>query len=331
LPTLDTGGVLCATPEFSAMTENPLISVVIPAYNCAQYIEAALDSVVSQSYNRMEIIVVNDGSTDDTARKVETYPGVKCIHQPNGGLPNARNTGIRASRGDYIALLDGDDIWPVNKLWEQMEFIAAHPECGLLFGNARRFSDDGWTEPPLFERYALNREFFGHDYLVIDPLSKLLAMNFIPVGTVVVRKDWLYQANLFDESLRRVEDWDIWLRVALHHPMAYSPKVWKLKRVHSTNLSNDTEAMAKTALYVLEKFKSAHADELARHGVNVSPHLGKGYRNLGYFYLQQRRLQEGRQMLARSLTCGFDPRAVLYWISTFLNPGLVGALMRIRG
>jgi glycosyltransferase involved in cell wall biosynthesis len=309
----------------------PLVSVIIPAYNCARYIGAALDSVVSQIYDPMEIIVVNDGSTDDTAERVQSYPGVKCFHQPNAGLPSARNTGIRAARGEYIALLDGDDIWPSNKLREQMEFIAAHPEVGLLFGNARRFSDDGWTEPPLFERYALDKKFFGHDYLVLDPLTKLLAMNFIPVGTVVVRKDWLYEAGLFDESLRRVEDWDIWLRVALRHSMAYSPKVWKLKRVHSTNLSNDTEAMAKTALHVLEKFKTAHARDLARDGLNVNPHLRKGYRNLGYFYLQQRRLQEGRQALARSLECGFEPRALVYWICTFLSPGIVGALMRIRG
>lgn len=309
----------------------PQVSVIIPAYNCAAYLPAALNSVLSQSYQPKEVIVVDDGSTDQTADIARSHSGVICISQPNGGLSNARNTGISAAKGEYIALLDADDIWTPEILAEQMKMIASHPDVGFLFGDAQRFSDNGWIEEPLFQKYGLGADHFGHDYLVLDPVPKLLRMNFISVGAVIVRKQWLVEAGLFDETLRRVEDWDMWLRVALTHPIAYSLKVWMLRRVHQTNLSRNTEAMAQTAIRVFEKLQQQHFPELMVHGANVNRYLRDAYRSLGYFYLRQIALEEARQALSHSLALGFQPRTLVYFLLTFLGRGLVGSLVRARG
>lgn len=312
------------------MATDPLVSVIIPAYNCARYLPAAIQSVLEQTYPCVEIVVVDDGSTDETQDILSRYSNVIAIQQSNGGLSHARNQGIRRAGGEYIALLDGDDIWPETKLAEQVELMKIHPEVGVLFGDARRFADNGWTELTLFTRYRLNDEFFASDFLVIDALKKLLYMNFIPVGTALVRKKCLVEAGLFDENFRRVEDWDMWLRVALRSQFAYSRKVWKLKRTHETNLSNNTEAMALSAIAVMEKLVSEHGPDLVTLGIDVKPHLRDAYSNLGYFYLRGLSLLESRKALLASLKYGTKARSALYWLSTFFGRNLVGALLHAR-
>ncbi len=309
----------------------PLVSVVMPAYNCARYISAAIESVLAQAYRPLEIIVVDDGSTDGTREAATAYPEVTYIAQANGGPAKARNAGIRRARGEYVALLDADDLWPAEKLAEQVVFLQAHPDVALLFGSARRFADDGWTEAPLFERYGLTKSYFGHDHLVVDATSKLLQGNFIPTGTVIARRSTLLEVGLFDERFRLAEDWDFWLRIALRHPIAYSRKLWKLKRVHASNLSNDTEAMVKAALSVMEKLRASCAAELAACGADIRTHLRNAYRNLGYFYLRQRRLSHARRAFRTSLAHGLQARALAYWCSTFLGRPVVGALLWMRG
>jgi glycosyltransferase involved in cell wall biosynthesis len=309
---------------------SPLVSVIIPAYNCARYLPAAIESALGQTYPAVEIIVVNDGSTDETSEVLSHYSSIISIQQKNCGLSYARNRGIERARGEYIALLDGDDIWPETKLTDQVELMSDNPAVGVLFGDARRFADNGWTEPTLFTRYQLNDKFFGSDFLVIDALKKLLFMNFIPVGTALVRKECLIEAGLFDETFRRVEDWDMWLRIALRDKFAYSRKLWKLKRTHETNLSNNTEAMALSAIAVMEKLVSEHGPELLELGIDVDPHLRDAYSNLGYFYLRALSLFEARKALSASLKCGTQPRSALYWLSTFFGKNLVRALLHAR-
>lgn len=312
------------------MLAQPLVSVIIPAYNCARYLPAAIESALRQTYPTTEIIVVDDGSTDETPEVLSRYPSIVAIRQKNGGLSHARNQGIGKARGEYIALLDGDDIWPDGKLAEQMAIIQANPEVGVLFGNARRFADDGWTEAPLFERYGLDAEYFGDKQQVMEPLKKLLRMNFIPVGTAVVKKAWLIEAGLFDENFRRVEDWDIWLRIALKHPFHYSERVWKLKRVHSTNLSNDTEAMALAAIEVMQKLKREHAGELSASGVDIQEPLKQSYRSLGYLYLRQLQLSEAKKALWLGLDHGFDARTLAYLAGSYLGKNIVRSVLRVR-
>ena len=308
-----------------------LVSVVIPAFNCADYIGATIESVMAQSYQAAEVIVVDDGSTDATAEVVKTYQSVSYIRQSNGGPSKARNRGVHEAAGEYIAFLDADDLWPPHKLGEQVAALETHPEAGLVFGDMRCFADGGPAEPSMFERYGFAEPYFGHPQLVVDAVAKLLATNFIPTGTVMARKAALLEAGLFDERQRLVEDWDLWLRVALRRPIAYSTKIWKLKRIHASNLSRDTEAMTQAALHVLEKFQADNRAELARRGIDVGPHLREGYKNLGYFYLRRSSLAPARASFVHSLSLGIQARVILYFLSTFLGRRFVSSLLRVRG
>jgi glycosyltransferase involved in cell wall biosynthesis len=308
-----------------------LVSVVIPAYNCAEYIGATLESVLAQSHRPIEVIVVDDGSTDGTDAVVRGFREAVYIRQPNGGPAMARNVGIRRATGPYVAFQDADDLWTPEKLSRQLAIMESDPQIGLVFGDMKNFSGVEDHEPTMFEKYRLGEPFFGHAYLVLGAVEKLVRMNFMPTGTVIARKAVLSSVGLFDESLRRAEDWDLWLRIALRYRIGYTSQVVMLRRLHHFNVSKESEAMSIAALQVLEKLKINDSDALSRVSANVGAQLRNGYRNLGYFYLRQFALKKARGALMRSLAFGVDGRALLYLASTFLGVGFVKSVIRARG
>jgi glycosyltransferase involved in cell wall biosynthesis len=308
-----------------------LVSVIIPAYNCACFIGDALNSVFGQTYRPIEVIVVDDGSSDETADIVRSYQSVRYIRQNNHGPSAARNTGIRAAKGEYIAFLDADDLWVAEKLSEQVALLEACPKASLAFANMRLVSQESGHEPSMFEKYHLTANFFGHDRLVVDAPAKLVWSNFIPTSTVIVRKQALVDAGGFDEAFRKAEDWDLWLRMALHAPIAYSPALLMLKRVHGVNTSHDAEGMNVAAMQVLEKLDRENHALLLRLGVDITCALRDGYRNLGYFYLRHVSVTQARAAFWRSLSLGFQMRALIYFISTLLGRRFVSSVVRARG
>jgi glycosyltransferase involved in cell wall biosynthesis len=192
----------------------PHVSVVIPAFNAASTIEAALASVSAQTFQDYELIVVDDGSTDDTAAVVaHTAPGATVVRQENGGPGRARNAGIRASRGRLIAFLDADDEWLPHKLEAQVAYFHAYPQTGLLHTAvagpaAGAFAPLAYDTRPRPPRHVFC-ELFHTDYR-------------IATLTVMVRRDVLDAVGLFDERREvHVEDWDLWLRVAARYPIGY--------------------------------------------------------------------------------------------------------------
>jgi len=313
------------------MSENPLVSVVCPAYNCGLFIKPALESVFSQSYRPIEVIVVDDGSTDSTPELIKVYREVWYLRQANLGASAARNNGIRAARGEYVAFLDLDDLWTPEKLSDQVVALESCPEAGFGFSDMRLFSSSGDEELTMFQKYQLTAEYFGHEWMVERAVAKLVMMNFIPTSSVVARKTALTEAGGFDEQFRKSEDWDLWLRMALRQPIIYSPKLLTLKRVHEVNTSRDSEGMNVASLQVLEKLKRDHQYLLDKLGVDIASVLRDSYRNLGYFYLRQTALAEARRALGQSLSLGFQSRALVYFLATFLGRGLVGSLVRARG
>lgn len=313
------------------MKSQTLVSVVCPAYNCASFVEAALESVFAQSYRPIEVIVVDDGSTDATAKRVHGFSEVQYLQQVNQGPSAARNYGVRRARGEFVAFLDLDDLWKPEKLAEQITGLESLPGAGLSFSDMRLFSDAGDDDLTMFQKYRLTQEFFGDGLRVDNAVAKLASRNFIPTSSVVARKSVLTQIGGFDERFRKAEDWDLWLRIALRHPIVYSSKLLTLKRVHDLNVSRDSEGMNAGALQVLEKFQREHQTQLDRLGVDMKDVLRDAYRNLGYFYLRQRSLSEARSALSASLALGFQSRALVYFLSTFLGRSLVGTLVRARG
>jgi glycosyltransferase involved in cell wall biosynthesis len=226
---------------------NPLVSVIIPTFNRSSLIKEALDSALSQNYRPMEIVVIDDGSTDNTEQVVASYGGIKYIRQANSGPAAARNNGIRASSGELIALLDSDDRWLPRKLERQVPLFT-DPEIGLVHA-AIRFFRDGTGE-------VLGEMFSGERLDVHDILSH----KMLGTQTVVFRRRVFDEIGGFDESLLGPEDFDFFIRVAAHFKMVGMPAVLAEARQHTGNYSAGLDRMFGCQMRVVAKHQTLHAD-----------------------------------------------------------------------
>jgi glycosyltransferase involved in cell wall biosynthesis len=212
------------------MMDHTIVSVIMPAFNVEAYISEAIHSVIRQTYPHWELIVVDDGSTDKTREIVDGYmredPRIRYIHQKNSGPAAARNRGIQASRGRYIAFLDSDDIWYLDKLEKQMDFLSSHPGYVVYGGrNYIRKGGSGFKESGqirLFKNFDSIRENF--EYILFHP-------NLTITSTVLFEKSLLDKTGYFDESLHICEDDHLFIRMAalsyfhaLNEPVDYRRK-----------------------------------------------------------------------------------------------------------
>lgn len=224
----------------------PTVSVVIPAYNSAWCVHKAVDSVLVQDFRDFEIIVVNDGSTDDTDAVLSSYgSAISVINQPNGGMSNARNAGIHAARGEFIAFLDSDDWWLPKKLGRQVELLRARPDLGFCSCEARVEDTEGrllnlWACP------AWRGPFVAH----------LFGSNADVPGScsaVVARRALVLQVGAFDETLRGAEDPDLWIRLAAvsEYSCLTEPMAVIVRRPGS--VSRNLESMRESTLRMMTK------------------------------------------------------------------------------
>jgi hypothetical protein len=231
----------------------PRVSVVIPVYNAALDIPVALASVFEQTWSSYEVIVVDDGSDDRAELEAALAPyrsRIRHLTQTNQGAGAARNAGIRAARGELVAFLDADDLWRPDFLRRQVWFLDAHPGCGLVYADAFVTG-----ETPLA----------GTTFMETAPsagpvtLRSLVAQTCnIPLSTVVMRRQPLLDAGLFDASIRRGQDFDLWLRLAARGVgMAYQRTVLAERRVRASGLSGCPVAELQRAVAVLERFGRA--------------------------------------------------------------------------
>ena len=199
----------------------PLVSVILPVYNGAAYVAEAIDSVLAQSYRPYELIVVDDGSSDDSTAIAEKYDGVTLLCQSNQGVAAARNTGLAASQGEFFAFLDQDDRWTPDKLRIQMHYLLDHPHIQYVIAKQRIFLEPG-TEAP--------------GWLKKDILRKAQA-GFLP-GTLVARRDVFDHIGRFDPTYQVTSDADWFFRAKdAGIPMAALDEVLLLKRIHGANES----------------------------------------------------------------------------------------------
>lgn len=236
------------------------ISVVIPSYNHAHFLKTAIESALTQTYRDIEIIVVDDGSTDNTAYVVEEFLGkIHYIWQENQGLSAARNTAIRNSQGEYIAFLDADDLWMPTFLEEQIANIRRNSKVGLTYSWWSYVDKNGKILP---ERGNYNKR--G------DLLMQLALMNYWPPVSVMVRKQCIIEAGCFDDKLTALEDWDLWLRIAANGwEIDYIPRVLVKYRRHDNNMTLDVERMERNQLAVLNKLE---ASPIATRIAHLIPH-----------------------------------------------------------
>ncbi|MDF5732135.1 MAG: glycosyltransferase [Rhizonema sp. PD38] len=234
------------------MYNSPLISVIIPAYNAEGTILETIASVQQQTFSNFEIVVINDGSTDSTVELLNTVddPRIKIFSYSNGGLPVARNRGISHATGEFLAFLDADDLWTPDKLEQQLAALQQHPNAGVAYswiyfmeekGNSLSFHP---SEPVFFE---------GNVY------ANLLVGDFIYNGSnTLIRKQAINSTGEFDPALKSCEDWDYWLRLALHWHFVVVPKHQIYYRRSTGAMSSKVEVMKEASLITLEKaYRSA--------------------------------------------------------------------------
>jgi glycosyltransferase involved in cell wall biosynthesis len=232
----------------------PLVSAVIPAYNYGRYVVEAVESVLAQTYAPLEIVVVDDGSSDDTRARLEPHwQAIRYVYQENRGLAAARNTGIRHSRGEWIALLDADDVWHRQKIDCQLRAAAGVGEVALIGSPGSSVLPERLPPDAKVEVLGVR------DFLTWTPLAP---------SSVLIRRACLDAVGLFDETLDAVEDRDMWLRIAARYKVALVSSSCWFYRVHPEQMSQDPELMYTNFARVLRKFFDAHPEHrsLESHG-----------------------------------------------------------------
>ena len=223
---------------------SPTVSVVIPAHNASTTLSATVDSVLGQSFSDLEVVIVDDGSTDDTYSMASSLsdPRIRAVRQENGGAPSARNAGIGEATGDYVAFLDADDLWFPNKLERHLEFM--RQRGALASQTALWFVND-----------SLRRLHRGSCPQFSDPLLDVLLFRHMPglMSTLVVERQFLQQVGLFDESLAILEDWEIAIRLARGGRFLNLDEALTMYRLHPDNRSLDLEIHIAPGLEVLER------------------------------------------------------------------------------
>jgi glycosyltransferase involved in cell wall biosynthesis len=303
-------------------TETPLISVVIPAYNCAPYLARAIDSVLNQTYQNIECIVVDDGSTDETPQILDAFASrVSRIRQENAGASAARNTGINAAHGTYIAFLDADDYWLPTKLSAQVQALIENPDLVLIS------CDFVWASPsmpdadesPAYEPERLR---------VFHTLTQLLRNPYLGTPTVVVKSEAIKRIGGFDTSLPVGEDVDLYFRLCTGQSYARLDQALAVFQLRPGSLTTDIRGYAEN-LKVLDRVERLLAGPDARDHALLQALRLEVYQNWISALLGRRAGREVRRLLKDSQQVGRLPTYHLYYLKSFITP-LLPYLRRLR-
>ncbi len=297
------------------MTARPKVSIIIPAYNVEAYIAAAVDSALAQTYPNVEVVVVDDGSTDGTAEILAGYGDrIVVVTQPNGGLAAARNSGLRAATGDIFGLLDGDDIWLPERLDRMVDLLESRPDLGLV-------TSDSWLMEdftPTTKRSYPDRRRRPVPATEADQIPEIARFNFLFIS-VLLRRELMEECGMFLEHTRRgaefqrharagggpsiegAEDYELWMRYLLAGTRAgFLDEPLGYYRVRSGSLSDAKKDQGRAHLAVLER----HLPELWRQGARgytrdiytiASSLAARGERREAAFFFWHALRGEGKQ------------------------------------
>ncbi|MDA2936669.1 glycosyltransferase [Acidobacteria bacterium AH-259-A15] len=287
------------------------VTAIIPAYNAEAFISQTIESVLAQMYQELEIIVVDDGSTDSTRRILQRYGDrIRYVYQKNTGVSTARNTGVSIATGEYIALLDHDDLWLPEKLDKQIRILDADPDVALVYSDCYLVDFNGRLLGKMFDSLRPHRG---------RVLAELFLQNFIPCPTVIMRKQVLDQVGLFSSDLCIAEEYEVFLKIAELYRIDFVDAPLAKYRVHETRLSRNIERGCKESIVVAEECLKRCPN--LRHVLRTKARLKLGnlYYNLGQVCFSKTKTKEARRQFAQSLTSyPYQARAYLFYGLTFL-------------
>ncbi|PJA97677.1 MAG: hypothetical protein CO128_11060 [Ignavibacteriales bacterium CG_4_9_14_3_um_filter_30_11] len=273
-------------------THKPIVSVVIPTFNSEKFIEETINSVLAQTLDNLEIIVVDDKSSDNTNVIIKKFKDkderIKLYQIPHSGKPSVpRNFGVKKALGKYIAFLDSDDVWKKNKLEKQVYFLEKHPghilvySMSVTFDNVNLFSSSFEILPLLHKASITKNDLIKNG-------------NSITCSSVLIKKEFLLKVGGFDEDPKlQVEDFDLWIRLCEIGEIGFIPRVQTYYRVHNKQFSSDWETKQYRVKYLAEK-----------RGWNIPEY--KFRRNKGFFFLFIRNTIHISNLLLVKLLSIFD-------------------------
>ena len=271
-------------------TQTPTVSIIIPTYNRAHLIGEALESVFAQTYLDYEVIVVDDGSTDDTREVLKSYgKRIRVVYQENQGISAARNRGISVSMGCYIAFLDSDDVWLPEKLERQVSYLDQHPAVALLYSRMRYT----YVEKQGRERIVPEKAFVTVEELLSES-------NCIPTSCAVVRKDSLDKVGLFDPALPIAEDFDLWLRIGRRYEIGFQDEILGEHRRHALNTTENLEKVYRGYWKLYEKVVKEFGSKL-RNRRDIEQREAKFRYLLGAHLFKSGRSKEAVGLIAGAL------------------------------
>lgn len=294
---------------------NFTVSVIIPTYNRAHLLGRSIRSIMNQTYQNFEIIVVDDGSTDNTDELIFSLVNEKIRyirHEKNKGAAAARNTGIKAAKGDYIAFQDSDDIWLPEKLEKQMEvFKTAPKKVGVVYTGFYRIIGSKRIYMP----YSWVNKKDGDIY------PQILAGNFVTTQSITVRAGCLEKVGLFDENLPRLQDWEFVIRLSKHYSFEFIDEPLLYSYYTQGCISSDKEALVSALKLIIEK----HYIEFK----NNKTFLASRYLTLGSALNSCGDFNNARHYFIKAVkTYPFDKRLLLHTILSFFGKGIYNKVMK---
>lgn len=304
---------------------SPIVSVIIPAFNAENYIGEAISSVLNQDFKDYEIIVINDGSTDQTVRIVSDFSDyrINLINQPNSGISKARNRGIEESKGQYIAFLDADDTWFPNKLSLLVSFLNNNQEYAMVYSRGELIDSNGQLIG-----------FFPYKGFEGNILKKLLLnASLIHSSSILIQKNILDSYKGFDSNINHYEDWDLWLRIAARYKIGFLKDVLLKIRINkegNTARTMNDESKLYDVLYIANRIFQISGFPISlkplKRQVISYVYKMEGFRNMHFH-----QMKKARQLFIQSIkSYALNPElyfAVIYTligarISNFIHQNL---------
>ena len=307
----------------------PLVSVLIGAYNHDAFLSEALDSALSQTYPNLEVIVVDDGSTDNTQDVLRKYEDrIAYSYQQNSGLASALNRASKMASGAFLARLDADDVWLPDKVGRQLRLLQSAPDLDLVFSPFTAIDEAGNSLGFIYpakipDQLELIRvPDVDNGYVIEGPLFEtLLSASFIPHPSVIMRREAFDAVGGYDASLRQAQDADLWRRMALQDAhFCFLDEILLEVRMHGSNVSHNHVRQGVCAIASKKKLLHMVADkEPTLRGV-VCRSLAGNLKLLGDYIAAEGRLGEARREYSEAMRYAFRPIYPVSWAATFLGP-----------
>jgi glycosyltransferase involved in cell wall biosynthesis len=292
----------------------PKVSVIIPTYNYGKFIDEALASVFNQTFQDFEIIVIDDGSTDNTRQRISTYGDrVRYFYQEQKGPAAARNLGIRESRGEYIAFLDADDLWYPAKLEKQMALFESNPRLGMVLSDNALFDDNG-----IYKSYVNKKRYLFSGGII----TNIFLRSGVVTPTVIVRKAVFKKVGLFEESLHIAEDDNMWIRIAIEYEVGIVDESLAQIRDHCSRTMRVSDKLednvSKNIQMLISKYGSSVADKIRPLASQKYCQL---YLNVGYQKFTEGEYTKARaRFLMAAAKSPFSLKIYVYLLATYV-PG----------